>query len=462
MLFSSLEFLIAFLPVTLLVYYLLPSAFRNPVLLLFSILFYGWGEPSYVFLMLFTLAGDWLFGFLVHRAADRPRRARLFLILSCVFNLGILAFFKYFDFFAGTVNALAGRELVPVLSVSLPIGISFYTFQAMSYVIDVYRGDASYQKNPLSFCTYVALFPQLIAGPIVRYKDIAQQLESRTLSSEKFASGVRRFVLGLAKKTLLADTAGSYWRYFSSLPDGERGSAGAILGLLFFTFQIYFDFSGYSDMAIGLGRMLGFEFCENFNYPYIAESVTDFWRRWHISLSTWFRDYVYIPLGGNRVTRARHVLNLMTVWLLTGLWHGASWNFVLWGVYYGVFLILEKYLWGKALSKAPKILRHLYTLTLVVFGWFIFASADLASPAGYLASLFSGGTAAYDVLRSVVVLLLLALFSTPYPRRALAAFRARRGRPAEAAVTVLVFLVFFFSVAALVASDYSPFLYTRF
>ncbi|MBQ2118453.1 MAG: MBOAT family protein [Clostridia bacterium] len=462
MLFSSLEFLIAFLPVTLLVYYLLPPALRNPVLLFFSILFYGWGEPSYVFLMLLTLAGDWVFGYLVHRAASRPRRARLFLVLSCVFNLGILAFFKYYDFFVGTVNGLAGRELLPVLGVSLPIGISFYTFQAMSYVIDVYRGDAAYQKNPLAFCTYVALFPQLIAGPIVRYKDIALQLESRTLSVEKFASGVRRFVLGLAKKALLADTAGNYWRYFSSLPDGERGAAGAFLGLLFFAFQIYFDFSGYSDMAIGLGRMFGFEFCENFNYPYTAESVTDFWRRWHISLSTWFRDYVYIPLGGNRVTPARHIFNLMTVWLLTGLWHGASWNFVLWGVYYGVFLILEKYVWGKALAKAPKILRHLYTLALVVFGWFIFASADLASPGAYLASFFSAGTAAYDVLRSVVVLLLLALFSTPYPRKALESFRARRGRPAEIAVTVLVFLLFFLSVAAIVASDYSPFLYTRF
>lgn len=462
MLFSSLEFLIAFLPVTLLAYYLLPPVLRNPVLLFFSILFYGWGEPSYVFLMLLTLAGDWVFGYLVHRAAPRPRRARLFLVLSCVFNLGILAFFKYYDFFVGTLNGLAGRELLPVLGVSLPIGISFYTFQAMSYVIDVYRGDAAYQKNPLAFCTYVALFPQLIAGPIVRYKDIALQLESRTLSVEKFASGVRRFVLGLAKKALLADTAGNYWRYFSSLPDGERGAAGAFLGLLFFAFQIYFDFSGYSDMAIGLGRMFGFEFCENFNYPYTAESVTDFWRRWHISLSTWFRDYVYIPLGGNRVTPARHIFNLMTVWLLTGLWHGASWNFVLWGVYYGVFLILEKYVWGKALQKAPGVLRRLYTLTLVLFGWFIFASADLASPGAYLASFFSAGTAAYDVLRSVVVLLLLALFSTPYPRKALDSFRARRGRPAEIAVTVLVFLLFFLSVAALVASDYSPFLYTRF
>nr|MCR4682339.1 MBOAT family protein [Clostridiales bacterium] len=276
MLFSSFEFLLGFLPAVFLCYYLLPPALRNPVLFVFSILFYGWGEPVFVFLMLATLIFDWLFGLAVSKNAENKKKKKLWLVVSVIFNLGILAFFKYFDFFASNVNALFSREIIPVLGVSLPIGISFYIFQALSYVIDVYRGDAAHQKNPLTFSTYVVLFPQLIAGPIVRYKDIEGQLVGRTHSFAGFSSGVRRFVTGLGKKLLLADTAGAFFRYFSSMPDGERGWSGAWLGLFFFSFQIYFDFSGYSDMAIGLGRMFGFEFGENFNYPYTATSVTDF------------------------------------------------------------------------------------------------------------------------------------------------------------------------------------------
>lgn len=461
MLFSSLEFLIFFLPAVLLCYYLLPPAFRNPVLFVFSVIFYGWGEPVYVFLMLATLIFDWLFGLAVSKSPDGKRK-RAWLVLSAVFNLGILGFFKYYDFLAGTVNSIAGSTLIPVLGISLPIGISFYTFQAMSYVIDVYRGDASHQKNPLTFSTYVVLFPQLIAGPIVRYKDIEDQLRARGLSFSKFASGVRRFIVGFAKKLLLADAAGAYFKFFSALPDGERGWSGAWLGLFFFAFQIYFDFSGYSDMAIGLGRMLGFEFCENFNYPYAAVSVTDFWRRWHISLSTWFRDYVYIPLGGNRVARHRHIFNLMTVWLLTGLWHGASWNFVIWGVYYGVFLILEKYVWGKGLEKAPGVLRRFYTLLIVLFGWFIFASPDIASPFGYLGSLFSGGGQVYDVLRSLLPLALMAFFAIPLPKKLFLRLTGKAGRAGEAIKGCALILLFVLSLASLVSSDYSPFLYTRF
>lgn len=473
MLFSSLEFLIAFLPVTLLAYYLLPPVLRNPVLLFFSILFYGWGEPSYVFLMLLTLAGDWVFGYLVHRAAPRPRRARLFLVLSCVFNLGILAFFKYYDFFVGTVNGLAGRELLPVLGVSLPIGISFYTFQAMSYVIDVYRGDAAYQKNPLAFCTYVALFPQLIAGPIVRYKDIALQLESRTLSVEKFASGVRRFVLGLAKKALLADTAGNYWRYFSSLADGERGAAGAFLGLLFFAFQIYFDFSGYSDMAIGLGRMFGFEFCENFNYPYTAESVTDFWRRWHISLSTFFRDYVYIPLGGNRCSKGRHVFNLFVVWALTGMWHGASWNFILWGLYYFVFLLIEKYLVD--VERIPRGLRRALTLLIVCFGWAIFKFDGAGMLGTGLKGMFglNGNSfrsdAAADALKYNVYFLIFCILAVTPLGKSIGNLVKNMGRRSvawmhvynvlDAAYPVLLLLL---ASAALAGDSYNPFAYFKF
>ena len=462
MLFSSFEFLLGFLPAVFLCYYLLPPALRNPVLFVFSILFYGWGEPVFVFLMLATLIFDWLFGLAVSKNAENKKKKKLWLVVSVIFNLGILAFFKYFDFFASNVNALLSHEIIPVLGVSLPIGISFYTFQALSYVIDVYRGDAAHQKNPLTFSTYVVLFPQLIAGPIVRYKDIEGQLVGRTHSFAGFSSGVRRFVTGLGKKLLLADTAGAFFRYFSSMPDGERGWSGAWLGLFFFSFQIYFDFSGYSDMAIGLGRMFGFEFGENFNYPYTATSVTDFWRRWHISLSTWFRDYVYIPLGGNRVGKAKHILNLLTVWLLTGLWHGASWNFVLWGLYYFVFLVLEKYVWGKALEKAPTVLRRIYSCAVILFGWFIFASADISSPFGYLASLFSAGGETYDIWRSVLILIILALFSTPLPKKLFSSAVSKLGRGREIAVGAAVAAIFLLSLAALAGSDYSPFLYTRF
>ena len=469
MVFSSFEFLFYYLPVTLLVYYLLPARFRNPVLFFFSILFYGWGEPVYVLLMLATLAADWFFGWLCgkYRESD-PKKARLWLILSCVFNLGILGFFKYWNFLAGNLSALFGRELLPELNIELPIGISFYTFQAMSYVIDVYRGDVGYQKNPVTFGTYVALFPQLIAGPVVRYKEVEEQLRLRTHSFNKFASGVRRFVCGLAKKVILADMAGNAWRSIAAVPDAERGAALAWLGILFYTFQIYFDFSAYSDMAIGLGRMIGFEFCENFNYPYIADSITDFWRRWHISLSTWFRDYVYIPLGGNRVGHARHIFNLLCVWLLTGLWHGADWCFLLWGLYYGVILILEKYVWGNALKRAPAVFRHVYALALILFGWFIFVSPDLgeygASPLAYAASLFSGSSplAAYEVLRSIVLLMLLGIAATPYPARLRRRFLDRTGRPGQVLDFVLLACGLLLSFAFIAASDYSPFLYTRF
>ena len=375
MVFSSFEFLFYYLPVTILVYYLLPARFRNPVLFFFSILFYGWGEPVYVLLMLATLAADWFFGWLCgkYRESD-PKKARLWLILSCVFNLGILGFFKYWNFLAGNLSALFGRELLPELNIELPIGISFYTFQAMSYVIDVYRGDVGYQKNPVTFGTYVALFPQLIAGPVVRYKDVEEQLRLRTHSFNKFASGIRRFVCGLAKKVILADMAGNAWRSIAAVPDAERGAALAWLGILFYTFQIYFDFSAYSDMAIGLGRMIGFEFCENFNYPYIADSITDFWRRWHISLSTWFRDYLYIPLGGNRVGSLRCYRNVLITFVVSGIWHGANWTFVIWGAIHGLFQCVERWLGlnRRQWSGSRKALHIAFTFCVVAFAWIFF------------------------------------------------------------------------------------------
>ncbi len=465
MIFSSLEFLEFFLPLTLLVYFLLPPVCRNPVLFVFSIVFYGWGEPTLVFLMLATLVGDWIFGYFCgkYRETDK-KKAKLWLVISCIFNLGILGFFKYYNFFADNISLLFGRYILPELDIALPIGISFYTFQAMSYVIDVYRGDAEHSKKFVFFGTYVALFPQLIAGPVVRYKDVADQLVSREHSVNKFASGVRRFVCGLAKKTLLADTAGEMWKAILAVPDAERGALSAWLGIIMFSFQIYFDFSAYSDMAIGLGRMIGFEFCENFNYPYMAKSITDFWRRWHISLSTWFRDYVYIPLGGNRCKPLRHVYNIFAVWFLTGMWHGADWCFILWGVYYGVILLLEKYVWGKALDKAPDALKHIYSLVLILFGWFIFESPNISSPVGYAASLFNPVSAldGYEVLRSAVLLMIMAIAATPYPAKMREKLLEKGNAAAKAADTVLLLLGILLSVAIITASDYSPFLYTNF
>ena len=378
MVFSSLEFLFVFLPVTLLVYFCVPHKVRNLVLLLFSLFFYGWGEPVYVFLMIFTILIDYLGGWFVGKWRDeKPRAAKAALVVSILINLGMLGFFKYYDFFVSNLARIPCFSSLQPLGLTLPIGISFYTFQSLSYVIDVYRRETDAQKNLLAFGTYVTLFPQLIAGPIVRYRDVDDQLTNRTESVALFASGVRTFLCGLAKKVLLANAAG---QIFDSLKAGEGVSAfGAWFGLLFYLFQIYFDFSGYSDMAVGLGKMFGFRFLENFDYPYIATSITDFWRRWHISLSTWFLEYVYIPLGGNRRGTLKTWRNLLIVWLCTGFWHGASWNYILWGLYYFVLLAIEKLFLYRALEKIPRFFRHAYTLLFVYFGWLLFTFEDGAA-----------------------------------------------------------------------------------
>ena len=340
MVFSGLLFLFLYLPITLAVYYVVPRAWRNLVLFIVSLVFYGWGEPVYIALMLFSITLNYVAGFLVEKWRG-DKKAKRAVIVSVILNLVLLVFFKYYDFLAGSINDLTGLSL-PILHLSLPIGISFYTFQAMSYPIDLYRRDAELQRSYVRFGAFVTLFPQLIAGPIIRYKDVADQLNFRIHSAERFSSGVIKFSVGLAKKVLLANNIGLLWYATIARPTASLSVMSAFLGVVAFTFQIYFDFSGYSDMAVGLGRMLGFEFLENFNYPYIARSITDFWRRWHISLSTWFRDYVYIPLGGNRVSTAKHYRNIFVVWMLTGFWHGASWNFLLWGVYFAVLLMVEK------------------------------------------------------------------------------------------------------------------------
>lgn len=466
MVFSSLEFIFVFLASVLAVYYLVPPKARNIVLLLFSLVFYGWGEPVYVFLMIATITVDYICGYIIGRDLDsKPKRAKVTLIVSIVINLALLGVFKYYDFFAGTLNSLLGRGVFPTLGLTLPIGISFYTFQALSYVIDVYRRDARVQKNIAAFGTYVTLFPQLIAGPIVRYADVDDQLRERTHSLTLFASGCRTFICGLAKKILLANAAGAMWNSLSAA--AEPDALGAWLAIVFYTFQIYFDFSGYSDMAIGLGKMFGFSFRENFYYPYVSESITEFWRRWHISLSTWFREYVYIPLGGNRKGVGRTYFNLFCVWLLTGLWHGASWNFVLWGLYYFALLVIEKTFLLRLLERAPKFLRHIYSMAAVIFGWLLFVIEDVSSIGAYLSRMF-GGTGVfatqitvYELVRNLVFLAILILASTPAPKKIWYKLYSK-GTPWRIVQSVVCAIAFVLCIAYLVDSSYNPFLYFRF
>lgn len=472
MVFSSLLFLFRFLPAVLILYFIVPKRFRNLVLLLVSLIFYAWGEPKYVFLMLFSILITYLGGFMVDwfRSSGDEKKAKISMIVTVALALSLLGFFKYADFVIETVNRI-GHTDIDLLRLSLPIGISFYTFQTISYVIDVYRGDARVQKNIISYGAYVTMFPQLIAGPIVRYSTIDEQLRTRRESAEEFAGGAERFVIGLGKKVLLANSAGALWDSIRVMDASTMPALTAWLGIAAYTFQIYFDFSAYSDMAIGLGHMFGFRFLENFNYPYQAKSVTEFWRRWHISLGTWFREYVYIPLGGNRVSRARFIRNIMIVWMLTGIWHGADWNFVLWGIYYGVLLLVEKLFLKKYLEKTPGWLQHVYTMFTVMIGWFIFTWNENESGFAYLKAMFGmgGGFAdrgtVYLLYTNAILLVMLILGSTDLPARLAGLCRARiAGRDTLTTVVRCVFLtaVFLLSTAYLVNASYNPFLYFRF
>jgi alginate O-acetyltransferase complex protein AlgI len=416
-----------------------------------NLVFYAWGEPIYVLLMLATVVINYIAGILVGKylSVDRPK-ARLVVIVNCIVNLAILVFFKYSDLFLSLFK-------LPGLGLALPIGISFYTFQNISYPIDLYRGETAAQRSFIKFGTYVSLFPQLIAGPIVRYKDIGAQLSNRRETTSSFVSGIRRFTVGLCKKVLLANNIGQLWEL--SLNNPDISAAGAWLGIAAFSFQLYFDFSGYSDMAIGLGRMLGFEFLENFNYPYISKSITEFWRRWHISLGSWFRDYVYIPLGGNRKGFSRQLLNITIVWSLTGFWHGASWNFLLWGIYYALWLVIEKAVLLKLFEKLPALIRHVYTLVIVVFGWVLFAVEDFGSLTAYLSALFGSnggvdGNALYYLRNYAAVIIICALASTPVAK----VF----GKRLEKFAPILTVLALLLCTAYLVNSTYNPFLYLRF
>lgn len=487
MVFSSFVFLLAFLPIILVLYYICPGRFRNVVLLVASLIFYAWGEPVYVLIMLFSTVFDYTNGRLIEyfKKQNRPGRAKVALVVDVCGNLAILGFFKYADFVIENVNSITGAG-VSLLNLALPIGISFYTFQTMSYTIDVYRGQVSAQRNILDFATYVTLFPQLIAGPIVQYRTVAEELTNRKVDLTEFSEGAFRFTVGMAKKVLLANQIGALWNNISQL---ERLSVGtAWLGAIAYSFQIYFDFSGYSDMAIGLGRMFGFHFLENFNFPYMSKTITEFWRRWHISLSSWFREYVYIPLGGNRKGMARQLFNIMVVWMLTGLWHGANWNFVLWGVYYGVLLMIEKLFLLKWLERMPAWIGHLYSMFLVVIGWTIFAQTDMQQLGRYLKVMFGVGATAgvdsdffYFLSCNAVLLVLLVLCSIDH--RGWMGRLASRGKKIEvrgqtkeesvfswgkdslawtAVKPFLMVVLLVLSFAFLVGDSYNPFLYFRF
>ncbi len=466
MVFSSLLFLTIFLPVTVGLYYILPQKARNLLLLIVSLLFYAWGEPSHILVMVITTAYIWVFGLIVAKALEKGKKgtAKLFLILTLILSLGTLVFFKYTGFLVETASFLQGTALANIAP-ALPIGISFYTFQALSYIIDVYWGSVKAQKNWFNFTMYISLFPQLIAGPIVRYADVETQIENRECSFEKIFQGIWRFCIGLGKKVLIANQIGAVWETLS----GNGTVLGAWLAALAFMFQIYFDFSAYSDMAIGLGRMLGFEFTENFRYPYQSDSITEFWRRWHITLSTWFREYVYIPLGGNRKGKARQILNLFIVWFLTGFWHGAAWQFLFWGLYYFVFLVLEKLFLLKWLQKLPKALRHIYSLIVVLFGWVVFACADLRTAVDmYQTMLGFGGVfadkaALFFLAGSALLLVICAIGSTDVPSRLAQAADRKLSAAASGwlryGICILILLA---CVAFLVADSYNPFLYFRF
>ena len=470
MVFSSILFITRFLPLVLAIYFVVPKRIRNLVLFLSSILFYAWGEPVYILLMCFTITVDYVFGLIIDRqiSAGKKKSAKVSLAAAVVINLALLGFFKYANFTINTVNSLTGAGIAAI-KLALPIGISFYTFQSLSYVIDVYRGDTKVQKNILDFGTYVTLFPQLIAGPIVRYRTVAEEMQGRVENRADFARGISRFIFGLGKKVLLANNAGLLWDSVNALTASEMSVGSFWLGILAYTFQIYFDFSGYSDMAIGMGLMFGFHFDENFNYPYMAKSITEFWRRWHISLSTWFKEYVYIPLGGNRAGIVKQIRNIIIVWMLTGFWHGASWNFVAWGLYYGAMLIIEKVVLLKIVEKMPKFVRHIYTMFFVIIGWVLFSFDSFKRGAEFIAGMFGlGGYSVinkefiYLLLNNLVLLVILVIGSTDIPKKCMERLAAKNNNGFRVLGIIGLETILAICVAYLVASTYNPFLYFRF
>lgn len=466
MVFSSIPFLYYFLPCMLAVYFAVPKIMKNTVLLLFSLLFYAWGEPVYVFLMLGTIAVNYLLGILIEKFRSKGV-SKLFMGISVLFSLGFLGYFKYADFFIENFNRVTGLS-VSLLNIALPIGISFYTFQILSYTIDVYRGNVKAQKNPITLATYVVLFPQLIAGPIVRYIDVERELISRTHSFEKISLGIRRFTVGLSKKVLIANTLGELCTAFQATD--ERSVLFYWLYAIAYMLQVYFDFSGYSDMAIGLGKVLGFEFLENFNYPFISRSITEFWRRWHMSLGSWFRDYVYIPMGGNRVKRGRMLFNIFTVWFLTGFWHGAEWNFIVWGLYFGILLTLEKFFFGKYIEKS-RVLGHIYLLFFVAISFIIFGAGTMTDALANIGAMFGRGDIPmvselflYNLKSYALILLIAVIAATPLPKILLNKLCENKkiSYVWNVIEIPLLLILVILSTAYLADGAFNPFLYFRF
>ena len=463
MIFSSIPFLFFFFPLFILLYFTLPFKYKNYILLLFSLIFYAWGEPIYILLMIFSSIVDFINGKNIEKYKDDNKKKKFYLIISIIINISLLGFFKYADFFIKVINNILNLD-IPLLNLGLPIGISFFTFQTMSYSIDVYRGDVKAEKDFLTFMTYVCMFPQLIAGPIVRYETVSSELHKRDINFKKFADGFTRFLRGLFKKVLIANNIGLLFTLITSSEVNDISIMTGVLAIVSYAFQIYFDFSGYSDMAIGMGNMCGFTFLENFNYPYISKSITEFWRRWHISLSSWFKDYVYIPLGGSRVNILKNIRNILIVWILTGFWHGASWNFIFWGLYYGILLLLEKFVLKKYIDKLPDFVKHIYTIVLVFIGWMIFAFDDSKYLFGFIKALtsnkFIDNAFLYYFKNYFLILVIATLFSLPvYPKVKEKMNNSIFTSLLSISIYVILFII---TLSYLVSDTYNPFLYFRF
>ncbi len=479
MVFSTPVFLFLFLPLTLLIYYVSPKKGKNLIILLSGLLFYSWGEPIYVVVMLISTMIDYFAGLIMNKYEGQKIPRTICLIVSLVMNLGLLGVFKYSGFIAENINAIAGQQIIDITNMNffgidflpmnmLPIGISFFTFQSMSYTIDLYMGNVKVQKNPINFAAFVTLFPQIVAGPIVRYDDVARELDDRSITIDLIYDGIIKFIIGLAKKVLIANSIGSLWTAVKAMEMGSVSVLTSWLGILAFTFQIYFDFSGYSDMAIGLGKMMGFNFPQNFDYPYLSKSISEFWRRWHITLGSWFKSYVYFPLGGSRKGTGRTVFNLAVVWFLTGVWHGASWNFILWGSLYGVIIILEKLFLGKVLDKLPAAIRMIYTMFFVILGWVLFDTADLAAAGSYIATMFGASgilvdsTALYYLATYGITFIICIIGCTDIPKKTVEFIRTKSALVINYAGVIVTMGLFILCTAYLVDQTYNPFLYFNF
>ena len=486
MVFSSLVFVFLFLVITLGLYYAVPFRFKNFVILISGLVFYAWGEPKYVVVMIISTLIDYCAGLLINKFDHSKAIKRICLLVSLVMNLSLLGIFKYSDFIFGSINDIFGSALEnPFLDITnnvnafvfgakpesylpLPIGISFFTFQSMSYTIDMYLGKIKVQKNPISFAAFVTLFPQIVAGPIVRYDDVAAELDNRVINLDLIYEGILRFITGVGKKVLIANGIGQLWNEAFALMGPEMSVLTAWLGIIGYTLQIYFDFSGYSDMAIGLGKMMGFNFPENFDYPYLSKSISEFWRRWHMTLGAWFKSYVYIPMGGNRKGMGRTVFNLAVVWILTGIWHGASWNFVLWGTLYGVFIIIEKLFLGKVLQKLPDFIRWIYTMLLVILGWVLFVTPDLPTAFGYMGAMFGAtgiladSNALYLLINYGIMLVIGIFASTDAWKIIVGKVTAKAPAAVNWVTPVVKIAVFILSIAYLADATYNPFLYFNF